>query len=324
MRAVIRETLREALFLWMAWVLAARAHTELNLGSKAMASVIFFSATSLRMDFSTWRMAVFLAKLRALRRRDARACFALARVFGITSQLPVRKGCFQVFFTRKRSLAYRLHVRTPANKHAERWVMVSRQFDYSILLAQFVGMRMMLWLILVGAAMAFCTAGFSESVKSFYDLNTKTLEGDPVSLSVYRGKVALVVNVASRCGFTGQYRDLQALYEEWRDEGFVVLGFPSNDFGGQEPGTPEQIREFCSTRFNVTFPLFEKVKTKGEGQSEVFAFLTRDHPAPKWNFHKYLVSRDGRVVAHFGSMTSPRDKKLLELIKAELAKPYLQ
>lgn len=159
-----------------------------------------------------------------------------------------------------------------------------------------------------------------EDEKSFFDLKTATLEGDPVSLSEYRGKVALVVNVASRCGFTGQYRDLQALYEELKDEGFVVLAFPSNDFGGQEPGTPQQIREFCSAKFHVTFPMFEKVRTKGDGQSDVFTFLTREHPAPKWNFNKYVVGRDGKVVAHFGSMTSPRDKKLIEVIKAELAK----
>jgi glutathione peroxidase len=185
---------------------------------------------------------------------------------------------------------------------------------------QGVVMKNALCFILAAAGMMMADMAQSENTKSFYDLKTATLEGDLVSLSEYRGKVALVVNVASRCGFTGQYRDLQALYEELKDEGFVVLAFPSNDFGGQEPGTPQQIREFCSAKFNVTFPMFEKVRTKGDGQSDVFTFLTREHPAPKWNFNKYVVGRDGKVVAHFGSMTSPHDKKLIEVIKAELAK----
>lgn len=159
------------------------------------------------------------------------------------------------------------------------------------------------------------------SGESLYDFTAETLEGEPIKLSEFAGKVALVVNVASRCGFTGQYKDLQSLYEEYGPKGFVVLGFPSNEFGGQEPGSPEQIREFCSTKFNVTFPMFAKTHTKGADQSAVFAFLTRNHPAPKWNFNKYLVGRDGRVLAHFGSMTSPRDRKVIAAIEEALAAP---
>ena len=161
----------------------------------------------------------------------------------------------------------------------------------------------------------------ATEIDSFYKLKTQTLEGEPINLSEFAGKVALVVNVASRCGFTGQYKDLQSLHEEFSPRGFTVLAFPSNEFGGQEPGTPEQIREFCTTKFNVTFPMFEKTHTKGKEQSEVFQFLTRNHPEPKWNFNKYLVGRDGRVIAHFGSMTSPRDKKLLSEIERALSTP---
>ncbi|HVO29318.1 MAG TPA: glutathione peroxidase, partial [bacterium] len=124
---------------------------------------------------------------------------------------------------------------------------------------------------------------------SFHDLTANSLDGKPVKMSDYKGKVLLVVNTASECGFTPQYAGLEKLYEDYKDRGVVVLGFPSNDFGGQEPGTPAQIRAFCDTKYHVQFPLFEKVKTKGAGQSPVYAFLTKGHGEPKWNFHKYLV-----------------------------------
>jgi glutathione peroxidase len=155
---------------------------------------------------------------------------------------------------------------------------------------------------------------------SFYDLATRTLDGTPQALSAYEGKVLLVVNTASECGFTPQYAGLEKLHEEYAPKGFAVLGFPSNDFGGQEPGTPEQIATFCSTRYDVTFPLFEKVETKGPGQSPVYAFLTKQHGEPRWNFHKYLVGKDGEVAAAFSSKVTPESAELRTAIDQALAK----
>ena len=154
---------------------------------------------------------------------------------------------------------------------------------------------------------------------SFYDLAAKTLDGTPETLSDYEGKVLVVVNTASECGFTPQYAGLEKLYESYKDKGVVVLGFPSNDFGGQEPGTPEQIRTFCTTKFHVTFPMFEKVKTKGAGRSPVYAFLTARHGEPKWNFHKYVVGKDGQVHAAFPSSVTPESAELKTAIDAALA-----
>lgn len=156
------------------------------------------------------------------------------------------------------------------------------------------------------------------SAPSFWDLKTRTLEGEPVDLSLYRGRVALIVNTASKCGLTPQYEGLEALYRELAPRGFVILGFPSNDFLGQEPGTPEEIRTFCSTEYDVTFPLFEKVKVKGDGKSEIYARLTVDLDEPDWNFTKYLVDSEGRVVARFGPRVKPDDPGMRAQIEALL------
>lgn len=156
---------------------------------------------------------------------------------------------------------------------------------------------------------------------SFFDLSAKRLDGQPQDLSQYRGQVALVVNTASECGYTPQYDGLEKLYEARKGEGLVVLGFPSNDFGGQEPGTSEEIATFCDTRFHVKFPLFEKVATKGAGQSPVFAWLAKDGGEPKWNFHKYLVGRDGKLIKAFSSKVAPDDRELTSAIDAALAQP---
>jgi glutathione peroxidase len=168
-------------------------------------------------------------------------------------------------------------------------------------------------------------AGVQEPVPtgadSFYDLSTRTLAGEPANLAAYRGQVALVVNTASKCGLTPQYAGLQALYVELAPRGFVVLGFPSNDFMGQEPGTPEEIRSFCDTNYHVTFPLFEKMKVKGDDRSEIYRWLTRGLEEPTWNFTKYLVGRDGRVVARFGPKTAPDDPDLRARIDDALKAP---
>ncbi|MBK8205943.1 MAG: glutathione peroxidase [Planctomycetes bacterium] len=154
---------------------------------------------------------------------------------------------------------------------------------------------------------------------SLYELKTNTLEGKPADLSIYEGRVALVVNVASACGLTPHYVGLQKLHDEMADRGFTVLGFPSNQFGGQEPGTPQQIREFCTTKFDVSFPLFEKVEVKkGPAQSSVWQFLTANHAEPNWNFTKYLVGKDGKVLKRFEPTTTPEDAELRKEIEAAL------
>jgi len=156
---------------------------------------------------------------------------------------------------------------------------------------------------------------------SLYRLTTKTLEGQPADLGAYAGKVALVVNVASQCGYTPQYAGLERLYGDLKQKGFVVLGFPSNDFGGQEPGTAQEIRQFCSINYDVTFPLFDKVVTKpGAGQSPVYANLQKQSgELPGWNFSKYLVGKDGKVVKFYKSGVKPEDPGLRKDIEAALA-----
>ncbi|RYZ07144.1 MAG: glutathione peroxidase [Myxococcales bacterium] len=156
---------------------------------------------------------------------------------------------------------------------------------------------------------------------SIYEIESKTLEGKPAALSQYRGQVALLVNVASECGYTPQYAGLQALYERFKAKGFVVLGFPSNDFGAQEPGSPEEIRAFCSSRYRVDFPMFEKSVTKaGPQQSPVYAALGKATGSlPEWNFGKYLVGRTGKVLKFYPSSVKPEDPALAQAIEGALA-----
>ena len=140
-----------------------------------------------------------------------------------------------------------------------------------------------------------------------------------MGLKEYEGKVALVVNTASKCGFTPQYKGLQALYSELSPRGFVILGFPSNDFGGQEPGTSEEIKQFCELNYKVTFPMFSKVVTKaGPDQSPIYSWLGQTGNLPKWNFSKYLIGKDGKVVAFFPSNVTPESPELRQAIEAAL------
>jgi glutathione peroxidase len=159
----------------------------------------------------------------------------------------------------------------------------------------------------------------ADPVTSLYDLKVNSLDGKPVDLAQYKGHVVLVVNVASKCGFTPQYKGLEQLYLDYKDKGVFVLGFPANDFGHQEPGTPEEIATFCSSKYNVTFPMFEKVVTKGDGQSPIYQFLTTGFPAPSWNFCKYLISPDGKVLQFFPSKVTPESTDLRGAIDAALA-----
>lgn len=157
-----------------------------------------------------------------------------------------------------------------------------------------------------------------KSTMSLFDLSAEMLDGKTQPLSAYSGKVVLAVNTASECGFTPQYANLEKIWQEYRDRGLIVLGFPSNDFGGQEPGNAAEIGAFCDLKFHVTFPLFAKVKTHGEGQSPVFRFLTTKHARPRWNFYKYLVGRDGQVVDYFVSLTKPDSKRVRRAIEKAL------
>ena len=158
------------------------------------------------------------------------------------------------------------------------------------------------------------------TIASFYDLQTATLDGKPGNLAQYKGKVSLVVNVASKCGYTPQYEGLEKLQREMKSKGFNVLGFPSNDFGGQEPGTAQEIATFCRLTYDVTFPMFEKVvTTPGREQSPVYAFLGRSGNLPAWNFSKYVVDKQGRVVAFFPSQVTPEDPALRAAIAKALA-----
>jgi glutathione peroxidase len=174
------------------------------------------------------------------------------------------------------------------------------------------------------ATVAFCAAIFAattaatEAPMSFYDLSVNTLDGKPKNLGDYKGKVLVVVNTASECGFTPQYEGLEKLYESYKDKGVLVLGFPSNDFGKQEPGTPDQIKTFCETKFHVQFPMFEKVQTKGDGASPVYKFLSAKNGEPKWNFHKYVVGKDGQVKAAFPSKVTPDSTELKAAIDSAL------
>src|SRR5712671_5202252 len=146
------------------------------------------------------------------------------------------------------------------------------------------------------------SAGAQDTVKSFHELKTSYLDGKPADLGAFKGKVVLAVNVASKCGYTPQYEGLEKLQREMAGKAFSVLGFPSNDFGGQEPGTPEEIATFCKKNYGVTFPIFEKVVTKaGPDQSPIYTFLGKDGSLPEWNFSKYLVGKDGKVIAFYPS-----------------------
>ncbi len=160
----------------------------------------------------------------------------------------------------------------------------------------------------------------AQSSQGIYAFTLNAIDGKPIALADYKGKVVLVVNVASHCGFTKQYAGLQELYTRYKDRGFVILGFPANNFGGQEPGSDADIQSFCATKYNVTFPMFSKISVGGEDIAPLYAYLTdtvANAPhggAIKWNFTKFLIGKDGRTIARFGSSTEPLDGKITEQI----------
>lgn len=157
-----------------------------------------------------------------------------------------------------------------------------------------------------------------------YSFSMKTIDGEDRPLSVYRGKVLLIVNVASKCGYTPQYEGLEQLFEKYKGRGFMVLGFPANNFLKQEPGSDSEIKEFCSLTYGVSFDMFSKVSVKGDDQHPLYTFLTKETSVPgsvRWNFQKYLVNRKGEVVDRFAPGTEPLDEEVVTKIEALLAEP---
>lgn len=175
----------------------------------------------------------------------------------------------------------------------------------------------------LAGALVLMTAAASYAASSIYDFSLPLLDGKPAPLADYKGKVVLVVNVASRCGFTPQYSALESIYEKYKDQGFVIIGFPANNFGGQEPGTNEEIKTFCQTKYSVTFPVYGKVSVKGDDQTPLYAYLTKEaNPALagdiKWNFTKFLVDRKGNVVQRFEPATTPDSPQVIAAIENAL------
>lgn len=189
-------------------------------------------------------------------------------------------------------------------------------------------MRFMLISIAAAATLAIPRISPADSPTtrpaSVLNFTVKDIDGNSVDLAKYRGKVLLIVNVASKCGYTPQYADLEKIYEQYKGRGLAILGFPANEFGHQEPGTDPEIRAFCTGKYNVTFDMFSKIVVKGEGQAPLYRFLTSSESSGrsagdiKWNFTKFLVSRDGKVVARFEPKVKPTDGQVVGAIEREL------
>jgi glutathione peroxidase len=172
----------------------------------------------------------------------------------------------------------------------------------------------------------FCLMSTAFGASSVHEFTLNALNGTPTPLANFKGKVMLVVNVASQCGYTPQYEGLQALYAKYKDQGFVIAGFPANNFGGQEPGTNEEIGAFCKSKYGVTFPMFSKISVKGGDKAPLYQFLTDKSANPKtggeiqWNFTKFLVDRNGRVIQRFEPAVEPESGELVSAVEAALKK----
>ena len=166
------------------------------------------------------------------------------------------------------------------------------------------------------------TSGSKMDNINISDITVRTIDGQDKKLSDYNGSVLLIVNVASQCGNTPQYAGLESIYEKYKDQGFYILGFPSNDFGGQEPGTNEEIKSFCETNYNVTFPLFDKIKVLGDDKSPLYAELIEMEPGGdvKWNFEKFLIDKQGNVVKRIGNKVQPESDEVISAIEEQLGK----
>jgi glutathione peroxidase len=158
----------------------------------------------------------------------------------------------------------------------------------------------------------------AEYKKLFFDLNINSINGDKLDLNKFKNKTILLVNVASKCGFTKQYAGLQKLHETYQDKGFLVIGVPSNQFGGQEPGTNNEIKDFCETNFNITFPITDKVDVKGDKPHEIYLWAKENYgkaAIPKWNFHKILINKNGKIQNTFNSFIEPLSDKIIKEIE---------
>ena len=175
------------------------------------------------------------------------------------------------------------------------------------------------------ASLAITLSASAADRQDALDFQTLSIDGKPVDLEQYRGKVVLVVNVASQCGLTPQYAGLQAMYEKYKDQGLVILGFPSNQFGQQEPGSNKEIAQFCSEKYDVSFPMFAKIDVNGDDAAPLYQYLTRQDAKPagagkiSWTFEKFLVDRQGNVAGRFAPRTRPDDEQLVAAVEAELA-----
>ena len=157
--------------------------------------------------------------------------------------------------------------------------------------------------------------------KIFFDHTIKNINNEVIDLNQYKGKTILLVNVASKCGFTKQYTGLQELFEKYRDKDFYVIGVPSNQFGGQEPGSNAEIKDFCETNFNITFPLTDKVDVKGDNAHEIYKWAKKNYgtsTVPKWNFHKILINKEGKIEDTFNSFVTPMSEKIINKIESVL------
>jgi glutathione peroxidase len=183
-------------------------------------------------------------------------------------------------------------------------------------------MRKLIFILMLCAA----CASLSAEPKSIYDFNLRSIDGDHVSLKSYQGKVVLLVNVASKCGFTPQYAALESVYEKYKDRGLVIVGIPANNFAQQEPGTDEEIKKFCSNKYNVTFPMMSKVSVLGDDKTPLYVFLTDKSVNPqiggdiKWNFTKFLFDRNGNPVARFEPNVTPDSPQVTAAIESALGK----
>jgi glutathione peroxidase len=165
---------------------------------------------------------------------------------------------------------------------------------------------------------SFLKTSMSENSKTFYDFKINSINGEELNLSIFKDKTILLVNVASKCGFTKQYDDLQKLYDNYKENGLIVIGIPSNQFGSQEPGTETEIKNFCETNFNITFPMTSKYKVKGNNAHPIYIWAKETFgksTVPKWNFHKILINKNGKVEDTFASFTGPLSNKIIKKLE---------
>ena len=165
---------------------------------------------------------------------------------------------------------------------------------------------------------SFLNKSFSDSSKTLFDFKINSITGDELILSNFKGQTLLLVNVASNCGFTNQYNDLQKLYENYKDKGLIVVGIPSNQFGGQEPGKNSEIKDFCETNFNITFPMTGKYDVKGKNAHPIYLWAKETYgnsTVPKWNFHKILINKDGKVEETYAPFTNPMSNKIIKKLE---------